>query len=194
MHRTLSTLISSLLVVAAAGAISCSSTSGGGGGADTTCDTTKPVSFKADIFGGGGNAIGIFPGSCGLSSACHQTGATAMVEHLFIANAPMDGNMDADIKMSHDALVNVKAQESPMMNMVTPGDPDNSYLWHKVNGDIDLGKTSAALSAGCASVASCADCTAADPCGGRMPYMSVVLSPDQICTIKSWIVQGAMNN
>jgi hypothetical protein len=100
-------------------------------------------------------------------------------------------NMASDAKTSHDAIVGVKAKENPMMDLIAPGDPDHSYLWIKVSGDPNKNATA---SAGCAMVATCTGCSATTPCGAQMPYNATPLNSDQLCTLKSWIVQGANNN
>jgi hypothetical protein len=54
------------------------------------------------------------------------------------------------------------------------------------------------LASECAmSTTKCSDCNADTPCGGFMPFDGELLaknSPDLLCTIQSWISQGAKNN
>jgi hypothetical protein len=40
----------------------------------------------------------------------------------------------------------------------------------------------------------CSDCTGSTPCGGLMPYDSLPLAAGELCTIESWIAQGAPND
>lgn len=61
-----------------------------------------------------GNAESLLINAC---SSCHGGGL-----------AP---NLAADIC---DNLVNVPSTQAPSMNFVTPNEPENSYLWHKLNG------------------------------------------------------------
>ena len=80
------------------------------------------------------------------------------------------------------------------MNLVTAGDINNSFLWHKIQTMSDL----AMLGSQCAMAPKqCSDCNMATPCGATMPYLNVELStanPDFTCTIKNWIQNGAQNN
>jgi hypothetical protein len=69
-------------------------------------------------------------------------------------------------------VVNVPSQELPSMDRVEPGDPDQSYLVHKIQGThLDMGGS-----------------------GLRMPRGQEPLSDDQIRLIRAWIQQGARNN
>ncbi len=68
--------------------------------------------------------------------------------------------------------VNVPSEELPSMDRVEPGDPDQSYLVHKIQGThLDVGGS-----------------------GLRMPRGQEPLSDDQIDLIRAWIEQGARNN
>jgi hypothetical protein len=93
--------------------------------------------------------------------------------------------------------VGVASKEDPSMNLVSAGDTSNSFLWHKVNDD-EMTLNSGTLATGCMKAsAMCSDCTTSYPCGGSMPYLGDLLAisaPDDLCTIESWISQGAPNN
>jgi hypothetical protein len=163
------------------------------GPCNDVCDTSQSVSFAKDIMGINNPSGGIFPGSCGLSVACHKLATNAMAEDLFLANAP-GMNTASDAKASYSAIVGVKAKENPMMDLVAPRDPNNSFLYIKSSGDPNQ---NAAAQAGCASVGAanlCFNCTTTTPCGTQMPYQATPLTPAELCTLKSWIVQGANNN
>jgi hypothetical protein len=67
-------------------------------------------------------------------------------------------------------LVNVKSTETAM-NLVTPGDPTNSFLYRKVTGDFD-GIT-------------CSNCKT------QMPQVGLKLSTTEADLIKQWIADGA---
>ena len=89
-------------------------------------------------------------------------------------------------------LVGVRSKEDPSMNLVTAGSLGNSYLWHKVIGDQN---TNAAVKSGCAQAAiPCSDCTMQAPCGAQEPYLGAGLPADELCTIESWIAEGAPDN
>ena len=69
-------------------------------------------------------------------------------------------------------VVNVPAIELPTMNRVTPNQPDNSYLVHKVQDThVDVGGS-----------------------GGRMPLNRSPLSQSDIDLIRAWIQAGAQSN
>lgn len=74
--------------------------------------------------------------------------------------------------LSYMSTVNVPSEELPSMHRVEPGDPDQSYLVHKIQGThLDVGGS-----------------------GLRMPRGQEPLSDDQIQLIRNWILQGARNN
>jgi hypothetical protein len=91
-------------------------------------------------------------------------------------------------------LVGVKSIEDPSMNIVSAGDLDGSFLWHKVAGDPNSDPT---VMAGCAPAANgpspCADCLPEAPCGVQMPFGSAI-EPSAVCLLRNWIAQGALNN
>ena len=184
MHRTLA-ILSSLSALFAAGAMGCSSTSSGTApsmtGTTGGCDTTTPVSFATDV-------VPVFQKSCTLSNVCHGQMSNAAEEDLYLGE-----NMGTtNAATVYGMLVGVTAKEDPAMSLVTAGSTDNSYLWHKVNGD------QGNFAADCSKASMmCEDCDTTTPCGGLMPYQGESLatdSPQYLCTIQSWILQGAMNN
>jgi mono/diheme cytochrome c family protein len=69
-------------------------------------------------------------------------------------------------QVSYDSLVNVPSLESLLLR-VAPGDPDNSYIIHKITGAPDI-------------------------IGDRMPPPpEAALSPREIAAIREWIAAGA---
>lgn len=79
------------------------------------------------------------------------------------ASAPLGLRLDAG--SSYAMLVGVASAEVPSLLRVTPGDPDASYLVHKVEGRAAVGQ--------------------------RMPLGGPPLSAQQIATIRQWITDGA---
>lgn len=69
---------------------------------------------------------------------------------------------------SYAAIVNVASVENPALRRVTPGDPDNSYLYRKIIGS---GIT-----------------------GDRMPQTLPPLSAAQTALVRDWIRRGAPND
>jgi len=94
----------------------------------------------------------IFTPTCAFSG-CHNT-------------ASRQGNLDlSSAAISHGQLVGV-VSECAGLTRVVPGDPDSSYLLHKV-GD------------------------GPEPCGTLMPQLLPPLTAEQIALIRSWIEGGA---
>jgi hypothetical protein len=75
----------------------------------------------------------------------------------------------SDTQTSYDNLVNVASQEEPQLMRVKPGDPDASYIIHKVEGTQESGNQ---MPDGCPS---------SEPC----------LDHDTIAVIRQWIADGA---
>lgn len=68
------------------------------------------------------------------------------------------------------SLVGVASRQKPGAVLVIPGDPDNSYLVHKLEGRSDI-------------------------VGARMPRTTgPFLTDGQMLIIRRWIAQGAANN
>ena len=100
----------------------------------------------------------IFTGNCTFSG-CH------------IGSSPAEG-MSLGAGQTFGSVVNVVARELPSMNRVTPNQPDNSYLVHKVQ-DTHM---------------------AAGGSGSRMPEGQPPLSQSDIDLIRAWIQAGAQSN
>jgi hypothetical protein len=74
--------------------------------------------------------------------------------------------MDLSPDLAYAHLVGVPSREKPGLLRVAPGDPDNSYLIHKLEGRGDI-------------------------IGDRMPQRAEVLTDGQIQIIRRWIQRGA---
>jgi hypothetical protein len=70
---------------------------------------------------------------------------------------------------SYASLVGVTSIERPGLQRVAPGDPENSYIIHKLEGRSGIA-------------------------GIRMPFNATPLTDGQILVIKRWIELGAPNN
>jgi len=136
--------------------------------------TTPAVSFAADI-------VPIFQPSCAIAgSTCHGTpdvATTQMRPYL----GSFDGGTDASFVVQ--GLVGVMSPENPGGVIVKAGDPANSYLMHKLDGD------QCTLASQCASSA-----TQYTDCGQQMPYSSPPLDGPTRDIVRRWIEQGAKNN
>jgi hypothetical protein len=119
--------------------------------------TTPPddtVSFAADV-------EPLLNGSCAFSG-CHGTTNTQ----------PGNKPMRLTTGQAYDAIVNVSSAQLLSMNRITPGDPDQSYLIHKLQGTHQgVGGT-----------------------GGRMPAGQSPLAPSVIAMMRQWVSQGARRN
>lgn len=74
-----------------------------------------------------------------------------------------------DMQTAYDNLVGAASGDVPGMNRVEPGDPENSYMFHKVSGTQgDVGGA-----------------------GGQMPLGGPALSDADIMAIEEWILDGA---
>jgi hypothetical protein len=78
-------------------------------------------------------------------------------------NAPQGLRLDA--ANSYAMLVNVASAEVPNLLRVNPGNPDQSYIVHKIEGNAAV--------------------------GARMPLNQAALPQDRIDLIRSWIAAGA---
>lgn len=119
------------------------------------------------VDGGGGVNAGttlsadvqpILTANCALSG-CH------------VGSDPQEGqNLSAGQTFSN--VVNVASNQLPTMDRVEPGQPDSSYLVHKIQGThLQVGGT-----------------------GDRMPLARSALSQAEIDVIRAWIQAGAMSN
>lgn len=111
--------------------------------------TDAEVSFKKDL-------VPLLKRRC---AACHITG-----------NEP--GKMALVPKRAYEFIVDVDSVEVAGMKRVAPGDPEASYLFHKIAGThLDVGGS-----------------------GVRMPFHQGPLPEKDIEAFKLWIQQGAQNN
>ena len=131
-----------------AGAVGCA---GDGTGLDDGDNGGTEVSFAEDV-------QPIFTNSCAISN-CHAGGSPSI-------------GMNLSAGQAYQNIVNVPAVELAGMDRITPGEPDSSYLVHKIQGtQLDVGGT-----------------------GQRMPLIGCCLSQTQIETILAWVEAGAENN
>jgi len=88
--------------------------------------------------------------------------------HTSIGRTPT-GGMSLDHDVAYASLVNMPSSRKPGATRVIPGDPENSYIVHKVLGLSDI-------------------------VGVRMPFAGPYLSDGQILILKRWIATGAPRN
>ncbi len=139
--RNLSLIVSLLSAACAAGSGDGSDAGGGGGGGgggDPPIEATF-ASIQDNVF-------------TAICTDCHSG-----------AGAPQGLRLEED--MSHAMLVNVPSTEVPSLLRVSPGNPDDSYLVQKIEGNASV--------------------------GGRMPLGGQALPQETIDAIRQWITDGA---
>lgn len=153
--------------------LACSSDAGGGtGGSDpkvcvahlnpTPGELAMPVStFEADV-------APILAKSCAFAS-CHGSHGAAGNHGVFLAATTADG-----MSAVKAALI-APSKAMPGMPYVTPGNPDKSFLLHKLDGDL------------CVIDEQCVG----GSCGKSMPEGNSALPEASRDKIRRWIAQGA---
>jgi hypothetical protein len=82
---------------------------------------------------------------------------------------PAAAGLDLVTGAAYDNIVNQPSMQLPTMMLITPGDPDQSYLWHKLIGDhLSVGGE-----------------------GDPMPAFAPMLDQDTLDRIEAWILAGA---
>ncbi|WAS89901.1 hypothetical protein [Nannocystis punicea] len=124
--------------------------------APTTLPMTVPATATGTTGAGLSHAVDIQPiWDANCVTSCHTPGGTSAA--WFVISEDALG-----------ALVDQPALELPSMMLVAPGDPEGSYLWHKINNShIDVGGN-----------------------GTAMPPPPGSLSVGDIDTIGQWILAG----
>jgi hypothetical protein len=157
------------VVVSCSSLLACSS--GDSSGADPkacvahtnppAAELASPVtSFETDV-------APILARSCAFSS-CHASQRSGN-HGVFLA-----AKSSEDMKAVKASLVRASVA-MPSMPYVTPGDPDKSFLLHKLDGDL------------CAFEESCVG----GSCGSSMPQGNAILPEASRDAVRRWIAQGA---
>jgi hypothetical protein len=161
----------------------CPGNDGGSDDADgsttsTTSQTSTSTAGTDDTTAGSDTSTG------GSSTGLESSTGTLMVDYAMDVQPIFNGNclchmqnsmgvMTAPILtlnegMSHGQLVSTASEQVPSMNRVEPGDPDNSYLWHKLQGThLDAGGS------------------------GTMMPQTGELTDGALAIIEAWIASGA---
>ena len=105
-----------------------------------------------------------------ILAATDSSGRAACTQcHTNVGRTPASG-LPLNEGFAHAALVGQASRAKPGAVLVVPGDPENSYLIHKLEGRADI-------------------------VGQRMPRTSgPFLTPGQISIIRRWIELGARND
>lgn len=113
----------------------------------TSFTETPNVSFSADV-------LPIFRGSCAFGP-CHGEETHTDPARVYLGNNVMAGDMTpAEIQEIFAQNVGQKAVAASGMEIIKAGDPENSFLMHKVDHTLD-----------CAAIAGCSGAT----CRETMP-------------------------
>jgi hypothetical protein len=102
-----------------------------------------------------------------IFAATDASGRTACANHHTPASRAFVGGLALDGPGAYDELVNVPSRQRPGLLRVAPGDPDNSYLIHKIEGRAGI-------------------------IGRRLPANGPpYLTDGQVLIIRRWIARGA---
>jgi hypothetical protein len=172
MKRTATLVVASFPLFAFAAFVACSSSTPG-----PTCSAYSPpsgtdlqnpkVSFKTDV-------LPVFQQSCAFSD-CHADRGDPRRAFL---GEPKTTGLPTDPTEVYNGIVNKAPQDLPTMKYIAPGDPTNSFLMHKMDGDQ------------CLFDSKCDGGT----CGTSMPKDNPVLDESTRLVVYRWITQGAPNN
>lgn len=133
------------------------------------------VSFKTDVQP--------ILNSCGTAgSTCHGApNDDPAVSGLIYLGKPGGGAPASAILPN---IVGKASPEDPKMNIIQAGDPENSYLMHKLDGDQCI------YSANCSG----AQNPTFTNCGSQMPFNGPYLDQSKRDAIRRWIAQGAQDD
>jgi|GEM_PF-946657 len=166
------------------GTTSSSGSSGGGsdGGDAGTCPYTPDADLTTPMVSFASQIKPVFAASCGIAGGtCHGNPQNSMMG-LFLGSP--DGGTDPATIVN--GIVDKPTTEEPQMDIVKAGDPDHSYLVHKMIGDQGMFDSECAKS----------NTSLNPPCGLSMPWGNgcIDMTPATIDTVRRWIAQGAKNN
>jgi hypothetical protein len=133
----------------------------------STSSPSAPPTFEGDV-------LPIFRFSCAFSS-CH--GDPSGHPRVFLG--AQDGSGSATTVLAN--IARKPSVELPSMPYVTPGDPANSYLLHKIDGD------QATLDAHCTPNT---DLGTKQGCGVSMPQGLPLLDAAKRDVVRAWIAGG----
>ena len=123
----------------------------------------------------------IFQASCAIGGdSCHGDPSVVANSRPFLGYFTSPSDAGAIVSVS-GGLVGVKSSEDPSMNFVTAGDPGQSFLMHKMDGDQ------------CTLIPECMVPGSYRPnCGVFMPYQAPsILDVAARDVVRRWIAQGA---
>ena len=136
----------------------------------TRFEAGRTVEFRTEV-------LPLLQRSCATGAACH---ADVRGDPTRPYLGPTAGTPPAQVSAEELAAiqaqnVDVDSGEASGMRRVAPGDPEHSYLMHKIDGTLECG------------LVSCAE-----GCGLGMPPTLKPLSADEKDTVRRWIAHGAV--
>jgi hypothetical protein len=168
--------------------------SGGGSGEQVDCpssgaECTGPAADAAAMVSFSSQIQPILQGSCGVGGpTCHGQSGSGSAQNLYLAEPKANADGLGDPTTILKGIVGVASLEVPTMDIISAGDPTNSYLMHKIDGDF------ASIMSECAPISNPFPNAITVPCGVQMPQSSPPLLTSEATLIWDWIAQGAQNN
>jgi hypothetical protein len=154
---------------------------GSGAGASAACfdyakiDLTSPaVSFKTDV-------LPIFQRSCGLTTGCHGDPLSPNENRPYLGPKKSVTATADDIMKIRADIIDQPSYFEISMDIVEPGDPEHSFLMHKLDFTLKCDEV--------------LDCVSKKECGVAMPQGNdEPLALDERNLVRRWIAQGALDN
>jgi hypothetical protein len=167
--------------IAGVGTSACSSPAPSDAGTSPS-DAGTSVSFVNDL-------MPLFQSSCSTSQGftCHGDPSVETTTVQNLPNQPRPyygpflGKASTDVVNHVYTVLRGPSNEAPTLNYVEPGSLDQSFLWHKLKGDLT------SITAKCTTAM-------APPCGLVMPNDNLPLTSAQLQMISDWIQGQAPNN
>ncbi|WP_437893610.1 hypothetical protein [Sorangium sp. So ce124] len=135
----------------------------------TRFDAGRPVEFRTEV-------LPLLQRSCATGAACHaDSRGDPTRPYLGPTASTPPAQVGADeLAAIREQNVDVDSAEASGMKRVAPGDPEHSYVMHKIDGTLECG------------LVSCDE-----GCGLAMPPTLKPLSADEKDTVRRWIAHGA---
>jgi hypothetical protein len=145
-------------------------------------DAGAAVSFSQDI-------LPIFQNSCGIGAdTCHGSYGGGQ-QSLYLAEPVSAGDGYGDAGAILKGIVGKPSLEAPMLDLVSAGNPEQSYVMKKIDGDM-----CSAMSDCVQPGASTLTTTITVPCGVPMPETGTPITSQNATLVWQWIAAGAQNN
>ena len=150
-------------------------------GGDTDAATSLPMTGGMDDgMDDGGSADST--GGDGGSMLSHEADIQPIWEKYCVAGCHEPGGLWPTFDQSggaaenYEQIVNMPSPtQAPTMNLITPGEPDESYMWHKINGtQVDAGGSGVVM-----------------PDKRPEESEAMTLTAEELDTLEQWILDGA---